>query len=112
MAIKGNVGSGVIPILTTDTVVRVQQSGIDRYHVSSLNVFNDSGVSVTVSFYISPDLTSASGDKVSEEVIGSKSEIDINAIIGQGYSNLNIVAVASLVGLVTSVTSTEYSAGD
>jgi len=112
MAIKSNVGSGVINILTTDTVIRQQQASIDRYHVSSLNIFNDTAASITVDIYVSSDLTSASGDKVSEETIGINSESDINAVIGQGYSSLNIIAVASAVGLNASITSTEYSAGD
>lgn len=112
MAIKGNVGSGVINILTTDTVIRQQQSGIDRYHVSALNAYNTTAASLTVTFYISPNLTSASGDEVASDIIGANSDIDINSIIGQGFANLNIIAVASAVGANAEITSTEYTAGD
>jgi len=112
MAIKGNVGSGVINVLASDTVIRQQQSGVDRYHVSAFNVYNTTALSVAITVYVSPDLTSASGDEVATHLIAANDEIDINAVIGQGYANLNIIAVGSAVGLNASITSTEYSNGD
>lgn len=111
MAIRGNVGSGSIDVTTVDTVI-YEQASIDRYQVTALNTYNDTGAGILVEFWVSPNLTSASGDKVASVTIGAASDIDINAIVGQGYSNLNIIAKAASVGLNASITVTEYTEGD
>jgi len=110
MAIKGNVGSGPIDVLTSDTVI-YSPGGIDRYHVTALNIHNTSA-STAIEFFISPNATSASGDRVDFTSIGENLELDINAIVGQGYANLYIIAKAAAAGVKASITVTQYTEGD
>ncbi len=112
MTIRANAGTGVVNVLAADTVLYEQPAGAGRYHVGAANVFNTTVASIVLQVYISPDLTSASGDLVFEGPIGTLSEVDINAIVGQGYTNLNIIGVGAATGLNLSTTVTEYSAED
>jgi len=111
MSIKGNLGEGPVNIGTTDTVLFIPGI-IDRYHVGAFAMFNDTANTVTVDIYISPNVTSASGIKVESISLAADQAIDINAVIGQGYTALNIIGVASAVGLNSTITRTEYTNGD
>lgn len=112
MTIRSNLGTGPIDVLAADTVIYQQAAEVDRYLVSGLNVYNDTGASVTIDFYISPDTTSASGDKVDSITLSAGNEQDINGIVGQGYTSLNVIAVGSAVGVNCSMTYTSYDGGD
>ena len=111
MAIKVGLGTGVVNILTTDTVIFSPVS-IDRYEISAFNIHNTTGVAIIVSVYVSPDSTSASGDKIQQVSVGADASVDINGVIGQGYTTDNIIAVAAAVGLNASLSRTEFTQGD
>lgn len=109
MSIRSSLGTGPVAINTTATVI-FQPSGIDRYAVSAFSVFNNSGSDAVVDIYISD--TTTGGDWVCRYLIRDKEEADMNAIIGQGYANKNILAIAAATGMVGSLTRTEYTDGD
>ena len=112
MSIRSNLGAGVVNVTVVDTILFEPDVSIDRYHISACNVYNTTVSTLTLSVYVSPDLTSASGNLVDVVTIGSGSEVDINAIIGQGYEQQNIIVQGSALGLNASLTRTEYSGGD
>lgn len=112
MSIRSNLGAGVVPVLTTDTTLFTKGNDVDRYQVGACNVYNTTGATIVLSVYISPDLTSASGALVDTVSIGANSEIDVNSIVGQGYTAQNIIVLADAIGLNASLTRTEYSSGD
>lgn len=114
MTIKGNVGLGVVDIGTSDTVILNVASitGADRVSISAASLHNTTASSVTVTIYESPDLTSASGDQIAIISIAPVYEEDINGIIGQGYENTNLIAVASAAGVNVRTSVTTYDGGD
>lgn len=112
MAIRTNIGTGPIDVTAADTTIFQQPAGIDRYQVVGFNVHNPTAATITITVYISPDLTSAAGDQVAVLGIPPNDGLDVNEIIGQGYGNLNVIAVGSSTGLKASLTRTEYSGGD
>ena len=113
MAIKGNVGLGIINILTTDTVLLNPDDGDrERAAVSAAYIHNDGGVTIIVEIYISPDLTSASGDRIDYYSIADNESVDISGIIAQGFGATdNIIAVADVVGCNAYRTIVEYTGG-
>lgn len=116
MSIKANVGQGVISVGTSDTTIIAPSSTIDRYHITALSVHNTNASSVTISFYVSPNLTTASGVLVINRTLAAGAEDDINNLIGHGFpagsSPSNIIAVASATGVNALATITEYDGGD
>jgi hypothetical protein len=110
MAIRTNVGTGVVPVQAADTTL-FAPSVIDRYQVGSCNVYNTTASAITFNVYISPDLTSAAGDLIFSKSIGAGAEIDINPIVGQGYATENVIVTGSAVGLNAQLTRTEYDNG-
>jgi len=111
MAIRSNIGEGVVNVLTGDTML-FNPAGIDRYQVGSCNVHNTTGADIVVSVYVSPDTTSAGGDRVFNDTVPAGRDIDINSIVGQGYIADNIIIVGAAVGLNAQLTRTEYTNGD
>lgn len=113
MAIKGNVGLGVIPVLTTDTVLLETDDGSrERVAVSASYLHNDGGVTIIIEIFVSPDLTSASGDRIDYYSIADNESVDISGIIAQGFgSTENIIAVADVVGCNALTTIVEYTGG-
>ncbi len=113
MAIKGNVGTGVIAILTTDTVLLNPDAGDrERAAVSAAWIHNTSGSTIVVEIFESPDLTSASGARIDYYSINTNTSADISGIIGQGFSATgNIIAKADTVGCNALLTLIEYTAG-
>ncbi len=111
MAIKGNVGTGVISILAADTTLLDPDAGDrERAAVSAAYLYNTSASTVTVGIFVSPDLTSASGKKIDNYVMAASSTMDISAIIGQGFSaTQNIIAVGSGTGVNALLTIVEYT---
>lgn len=114
MAIFGNFGLEVVSVAAADTTL-VSNSALpdtERYAVSAMNVHNTTSTTKTISVYESPNLTSASGERVAQIKIPANSSKDIDQVIGQGYENLNIIAVADAIGLNVKTTVILYNAGD
>ena len=116
MGIKANVGLGPIEVLAGDTTLidPTGESGTaERVSVNCLSVHNDgsAGGPVTISIYISPDTTSAAGERVARYVIGDGASIDIVELIGQGLEDLYIIGVGNMLGLIATPTITEYDGG-
>ena len=110
MAVKGRVGLPIIDVLAADTTVLQPASPNTRVAVSAFSLYNDTAGNVTVDIYESPDLTSASGEKVAQYVVAANSSEDVIECIGQGYAiNQNLIAVGDLVGVNAKVTVTEYT---
>jgi hypothetical protein len=110
MAIRVNLGLNPVNLATPgDNILYQLLAGIDRYHIGAANIYNDTVGTATINVFISPDLTSASGKKVDEIKLGSKAEVDINSIIGQGYTD-NVI-VTTDVAVIGTITVTEYTAG-
>jgi len=63
MAVRTNIGNGVVNVNAGDTTL-FNPGAIDRYQVGSCNVYNTTGADIVVSVYVSPDTTSAAGDLV------------------------------------------------
>ncbi|MCH9645665.1 MAG: hypothetical protein K0U08_03370, partial [Proteobacteria bacterium] len=94
MAIKSGVSLGVVPVLTSDTVVFDSSSitNLQRYAIEAASFHNTTLSKIDdIEIYASPDLTSASGDRVALYSISSGLSKDIIEIIGQGYDGLNII---------------------
>jgi hypothetical protein len=116
MTIKANVDFGVYSLLLADnTVVDFNSLGVDRYSVTVASLFNTTAASITVGVYISPDNTSASGVFIGEYVVpaigGGVSQVDINSIMGQGYTE-NIILVPDAVGVNSDLSGNTYADGD
>lgn len=113
MAIRSNLGTGVIAVGTTDSVMFDPAGTIDRYHVGAFNVFNTDAINaITMTVYVSPDLTSASGVVVGVVQVAANQDVDVNALVGQGHATTqNIIVTATAAGLNASLTRTEYDAG-
>lgn len=109
MAIIGNAGTGVIEILTTDTVIYQLTAPTERYCITQCSAFNPAAIA-NLEIYISPDLTSAAGQLVAKINIGLNEDVDINALLGLG-TDQNVIAKASAVGINLTMTKTEYTEG-
>jgi len=111
MAIRVNIGLNPVVISTPgDQILYQLPTGIDRFHVGAANLYNpDVANTATINVFISPDLTSAAGNKVAEIKLSALDDIDINAIIGQGYTG-NIILTTDI-AVTGTITVTEYSAG-
>jgi len=110
MTIRSKISTGTISILDTDTVI-LQVVG--RVGIESMNCFNGSANDVTVTFYVSQNNTSAGGVIVSVNSLSAGEELDINAIVAQGYTEGQyIIAVADSVGVNCSTSFTEFSGSD
>jgi len=111
MAIRSNIGLGVTAILAVDTPLIVPAAPLDRISIGAISLHNDgvAGATITVELYISPDLTSASGDRVGIYRIPDDAQVDAVALIGQGLAvGENLIAVGSVLGCNVHITETEY----
>ena len=113
MTIKGNVDGGVIDVLASDTVIVEPGSlaAVERIAVSGLSLHNTAVGTVIVKLYQSPDLTSASGDRLAYYSIAPNESADITELMGQGFLT-NIIAVGDAIGVNAKVSYTTYTAGD
>jgi hypothetical protein len=113
MTIKGNVDGGVINVLASDTVIVEPSSlpAVERIAVSGLSLHNTAVGTVIVELYQSPDLTSASGDRLAYYSIAPNESADITELMGQGFLT-NIIAVGDAIGVNAKVSYTTYTAGD
>lgn len=114
MTITSNVGLGVTAILATDTSLVVPASPTQRLVISAFSIHNDgtAGATRTVELYLSPDTTSAAGDRVAYYAVGDDASVDVIELIGQGLEvGENIIGVASGTGLNAHITVTNYDGG-
>ena len=113
MAIRGNIDGGAISILAADTtLVDISAlTSVERIAISGLSIHNTAVVSVTVTVYQSPNLTSASGKRLAYYSLAPNESADVIEMIGQGFLT-NIIAVGSAVGVNAKVSYTTYTAGD
>ncbi len=111
MAIIGNVGVGLKQIGIADTVVYELAAPVERYSITECSVYNTSGADIDLEAYLSPNLTTASGNIVSKITIPSNENMFVDALLGVGTS-LNVIAKASAVGLNLTLTKTHYTEGD
>ncbi len=115
MSIKGNVGLNVTNVLTTDTTLidlSVLPGSPDRIAITAASLHNTTASPVVVQVYVSPDLTSASGDEVDYISVAANSTADIAGIISQGIATSeNIIAKAGVVGCNAFLTIVEYTGG-
>lgn len=107
MTITAKNSTGIIEVLTTDTVIIETPSKVG---IEAFSAHNTTGSDVTVEFFISNNNTSELTERVCNYTIKANEQLDINAIIGQGYnSNLWILAKASAVGINCYLTYTEFT---
>ena len=112
MAIKSNVGVPLVSIAATDTTVLNPAAPVERIAVTASSLHNTNAASRTVTIWESPNLTSASGNRIAVYSIGPNESADIEEIIGQGYAvGRNIIAQASGVGVNVVSTVTQYDGG-
>lgn len=112
MTIKTGLGTGVIAVLAADTTILAVT---DRVTISASNCQNTTGATVSITFYISTDLTSAAGEEVATLSLSAGESVDVGEIIGEGYADAlpeNIIAVGSAVGINCTTTFTQYSGDD
>ncbi len=111
MTIKGNVGSGVVAVLAADTTL--WDLSAERAAITAASLHNTNALAVTVTVYISPNLTSASGAVVDFISLATNETKDIGGLIGEGITNAqNVILVGSLTGVNAISTITEYTGGD
>jgi hypothetical protein len=109
MAIAGNKNRALISILAGDTTI-LNTTGFDRLAVKALTVYNNTGGSRTITFYESPNLTSASGTIIAVYTISANSGTVIKEIERHSFgANQNIIAVGSATGVTAKITVTEYT---
>lgn len=110
MTVNVNLGTDVIDVIVADTTIL---NNANRVSIGAMNLQNNAVVDRTVTFYISPDLTSAAGKIVSVVTVAAGKDRDINAIIGQGYTaSKNIITTASGVDTVLTTTFNTYTDED
>ncbi len=107
MAIKTGLSNDVVAVLAADTVIYTVSTDT-RAKVEAFNAH--ATAAATVTFYISPDDTSASGDVVGSYTFALGEDLDINALVGQGYdAGKRIIAVADVTGVNASLTYTLWT---
>ncbi len=108
MAITANIGIPIISLIAGDNTVLNPAAPVVRDGIQTATIYNTTGANITVDFYESPDLTSASGDLFSTNGIAANSSIQVSEIEGQGFeAGQNLIAVASAIGCNLKVTVTE-----
>jgi hypothetical protein len=100
MATNGNVGQATLDIgaVSADTAV-VNFS--NRVAITAASLHNTTASDRAVTFYASPDTTSAAGKEIGVYTLAANRSEDVSEIIGQGYENENIIAVVSTGGAVS-----------
>ncbi len=112
MTIKVNIGTGPISLIVGDNVIL---EPLVRVSIAAMNVMNNTGSTILLKMYISPDLTSTNiySKQVFESDIQINGDADVLSIIFQGYNvGQNIIAVPDAVGLELSTTYHEYTNND
>lgn len=110
MAIKTKLTTGTIDILASDTVLFTVDSGT-RIAISAMT--SDSTAATSVEYFVSPDNTSASGDRLSKLTFAVDDTLDISALISLGFSaGDRIIAKGVGTGVNATIAYTLYSGDD
>ena len=110
MAIKTKLSTGTIDILAADTVL-FEVDTAERIGVSAFSCFSSAATDVT--FYSSPNDTSASGKVLAKHTFAIDEEIDISAVIGLGFSaGQRIIAVGAATGVNATLAFALYTGDD
>jgi hypothetical protein len=106
MTIKSGLKDGVVAVLASDTVIFTVANDT-RIVVDAFSCHATSAATVT--FYSSPDNTSAGGEEIGKYTFAEDQDLDINAVVFQGYTaGERIIAVGSTTGVNASLTYTKY----
>lgn len=111
MAVTASKSLGLVNLLASDNVLIQALVGIDRQVIGSFVVHNTTVGVLQLDLYVSPDLTSASGDIIySSATIPANSQTNISELIGQSFpSGLNLIAVPSAIGINSLITVNQYA---
>ncbi len=110
MSIKTRLSNPTVDVLASDTVIFTVDAA-SRIAVSAFSCYAASATDVT--FYSSPNNTSASGDILATKTFATDEEKDISEIIGQGFvAGRRIIAVGDSTGVNATMTYTLYDGDD
>lgn len=110
MSIFTKRSNGTVDILAADTVIYTVETA-ERIAVSHFSCF--STASTTVTFFRSPNDTSASGKQIDEQVFTANSRFDIGGIVGDGFEEgERIIAVGLATGVNATMAYTLYDGDD
>ena len=102
--------NGTVDILAADTVIFTVQDN-ERIAVSYLSSF--STAATTVTYFRSPDDTSAAGEQLDEQIFTVSSRSDIGGVVGAGFSaGERIIAVGLATGVNATMAYTLYDGDD
>lgn len=109
MTIRGNLQLGTVDIGTTDTVLIQTLAPLTRQAITAFTLHETAAAAVSVSFYSSPDLTSASGDRIAVIALAADETLIVSELIDQSFPvGFNLIAVADVVGSNCTITVAEY----
>lgn len=112
MAVQRNIGTDPIAVLAADTTILAAAGANNRVVAGSLLAYNSTGAGVTVSIYDSPDLTSAGGTLISEEIVPANGSLVFTDLVSVGFDgDRNIIAVGGAVGVDAKLTYTLFTDG-
>lgn len=110
MAIKTKLTTGTIDILASDTVLFTVDSDT-RIAVSAMT--SNSTAATSVEYFVSPNDTSASGDRLDVHTFAVDDTIDISALISLGFSaGDRIIANGAATGVNATIAYTLYTGDD
>mgnify|MGYP003664229656 CR=1 FL=1 len=102
----------IAPLITIKTYTVIYEVATDeRISVSGWFVHATSAADLEI--YSSPNLTSASGDLIYKKTYAIDDTLDVSQLIDSGFKEgENLIAVASVAGLNTTMTYTLYTGND
>ena len=111
MAIKNGINQRVTPGAATDAALIEVAEG-ERIIITQTTVFEGSN-SPQVSYFVSPDLTSASGIQVDQKTLDPEESYESVALSGYGITGpLNVIVQSSLANTNFSVTYAIFTGDD
>ncbi len=113
MTTRTDVDFNIVTIAVTVDNMVINGSGSiingNRYSVTAMSMYNNTGGDILVRFFRSFDDTSANGIEFARYTLRQDASTDIYEIIGQGFDpNSNIIAVADGAGAVIKSSGTIY----
>ena len=110
MSIKGNVSIPLINLAAADNTFLNPSGDVTREAVSTAVLYNTNASNRDIDVYVSPDLTSASGDLIADYTLANGDSVNIDEVIGQAFDQgENIIVVASGAGVNLKGTKIEYT---
>ena len=110
MSIFTKRSNGTVDILAADTVIYTVQDG-ERIAVSHFGC--DSTAATTVTYFRSPNDTSASGNRLDSQVFAVDETFDIGGVVGAGFTaGERIIAVGLATGVNATMAYTLYNGDD